>query len=76
MTIEIYSIYPDRGSQGIFRTYKYCVSCIHNWFPYRDDLRSVPIKFTPAAFSSPNSLFRAILKSIIQRLPALIAQAL
>jgi len=47
MTIEIYSIYLDRGSQGILRTYKYCVSCIHNWFLYRDGSRSVPIKFPP-----------------------------
>ena len=50
MTIEIYSIYPDRGSQGNLRTYKYCVSCIQSWFPYRDDSRSVPIKFPPSAF--------------------------
>ena len=26
MTIEICSKYPDRGSQGILHTYKYCVS--------------------------------------------------
>jgi len=47
MTIEIYSKDPDRGSQGILHTYKYCVSCIHNWFPSRDDSDRIPIQSPP-----------------------------
>ena len=57
MRIEIYSRYPDRDSQGILRTYKYCVSCIHNWFLYQDDSHSFPIKYPPVVFSSPNTHF-------------------
>ena len=38
---EICNRFPDPGIQSIPRTYKYHVSCRHNWFLYRDDLHRV-----------------------------------
>jgi len=46
-TIEIYSKSTDRGSQDILHTYKCCVSCIHNWFPYLGDSHRCPIWSPP-----------------------------